>query len=64
MKWLVVLVLVLVMAMAAALAGCAAAPPVHRQEPAKPIPWRSIFTVQSDGAGKKISADFHIKEMA
>ncbi len=52
----------LALAVTVTLASCAAVPPVHQQEPAKPIPWRSIFTVQSDGAGKKINANFHIEE--
>ena len=41
--------LVLAVAGAAFLAGCAAAPPVQQQGPNKPIPWRSIYTVESDG---------------
>ena len=44
--------LALAVGVAAVLAGCAAAPPVppvQQQAPAKPMLWRSIFMVQSDG---------------
>jgi len=42
------LLVLLAVAVSIALAGCAAAPPVQPESPAKPIPWRTIFTVQND----------------